>query len=186
MSLTEALATAGIRLYHLSRHPQGPTPSRTGRANIMWLMDQAPQSLVFGDGDSDQGASGKSSVAGGLFSLIPHLPHLEAGTAETAMLEAVASAAAEADPAEVFDYLCNRVLDPGPRAGLAVTPPGLADLMLDLAPPGARRILDPSCGSGTPAGGRQTRLRPGGGPGSRCSAGYSGGPASRVFWRSLL
>ena len=30
-----------------------------------------------------------------------------------------------------------------------MTPPGLADLMLDLAPPGARRILDPSCGSGT-------------------------------------
>jgi transposase-like protein len=149
MSLTEALAMAGILLYHLGRHPQGPMPSHTGRADIMRLMERAPQSLVFGDGGSSQGASGNNSVAGGLLSLISHLPRLEAGTAETAMLEAVASAAAEADPAEVFDYLCDRVLDPGPRAGLAVTPPGLAGLMLDLAPPGARRILDPSCGSGT-------------------------------------
>ena len=46
-------------------------------------------------------------MAGGLLSLISHLPRLEAGTAETTMLEAVASAAAEADPAEVFDYLCT-------------------------------------------------------------------------------
>ena len=45
MSLTEALATAGILLYHLSRQPPGPMPSRTGRADIMWLMERAPQSL---------------------------------------------------------------------------------------------------------------------------------------------
>ena len=149
MSLTEALAMAGMLLYHLSRHPQGPMLSHAGRADIMWLMERAPQFLVFGDGGSGQGASGKNSVAGGLLGLVSRLPRLEAGTAETAMLEAVALAAVEADPAKVFDYLCERVLDPGPRAGLAVTPPGLADLMLDLAPPGTRRILDPSCGSGT-------------------------------------
>ena len=55
MSLTEALATAGILLYHLSRHPQDLIPSGTGRADIMWLMERAPQSLIFSDGDSGQG-----------------------------------------------------------------------------------------------------------------------------------
>ncbi len=31
MSLTEALATAGILLYHLSKHPQEPAPALAGR-----------------------------------------------------------------------------------------------------------------------------------------------------------
>ena len=149
MSLTQALATAGILLYHLSKHPQEPAPALAGRTDIIWLMERAPQSLVFDDGGSGLLPSGRDSVAGGLLDLIGHLPRLEAGTPEITMLEAVASAAAEAGATEVFGYLCDRVLDPGMRTGLAVTPPGLADLMLDLAPPGARRILDPACGSGT-------------------------------------
>lgn len=149
MSLTEALATAGILLYHLSKHPQEPASAPAGRKGIIWLMERAPQSLVFDDGSSGQLPSGRDSVAGGLLDLIDHLPRLEAGAPEIIMLEAVASAAAEASATEVFSYLCDRVLDPGPRTGLAVTPPALADLMLDLAPPGARRILDPACGSGT-------------------------------------
>ena len=148
MSLTEALATAGILLYHLSKHPQD-APPLASRADIIRLMDRAPQSLVFDDGSSGQLPSGRDSVAGGLLDLIGHLPRLEAGTPEVTMLEAVASAATEASATEVFGYLCDRVLDPGPRTGLALTPPELADLMLDLAPPDARRILDPACGSGT-------------------------------------
>lgn len=149
MSLTEALATAGILLYHLSKHPQEPAPALAGRTDIIWLMERAPQSLIFDDGGSGQLPSGRDSVAGGLLDLIGHLPRLEAGTPVITMLEAVASAAAEATATEVFGYLCDRVLDPGPRTGLTVTPPELADLMLDLTPPGARRILDPACGSGT-------------------------------------
>ena len=98
MSLTEALATAGILLYHLSKHPQEPHALSTGRTDIMWLMERAPQSLVFDDGGSGQLASGRDSVAGGLLNLIGHLPRLEAGTPEITMLEAVASAAAEATP----------------------------------------------------------------------------------------
>ena len=149
MSLTEALAMAGILLYHLSKPPQEPAQVLAGRTSIIRLMERAPQSLVFDDGNSGVLPSGRDSVAGGLLDLIGHLPRLEAGTPETTMLEAVASAAAEASPTEVFGYLCDRVLAPGPRTGLAVTPPGLADLMLDLTPPAARRILDPACGSGT-------------------------------------
>lgn len=65
------------------------------------------------------------------------------------MVHAVAEAAAESGPARIFEYLCSRVLDPGSRAGIAATPPDLAELMLDLVGPGAQRLLDPACGSGT-------------------------------------
>jgi len=149
MSLTEALATAGILLFHLSKHPQEAAGVLAGRSGIIRLMERAPQSLVFDDGSSGELPTGRDSVAGGLLDLIGRLPRLEAGMPEITMLEAVVSAAGEASAPEVFGYLCGRVLDPGPRTGLAVTPPELADLMLDLAPPGARRILDPACGSGT-------------------------------------
>src|ERR1035441_247485 len=71
------------------------------------------------------------------------------GARETAMLHAVAEAAAGEEPARVFEYLCSRAFDGGSRTGLAVTPPELAELMLDLAGDKTSRLLDPACGSGT-------------------------------------
>jgi type I restriction-modification system DNA methylase subunit len=71
------------------------------------------------------------------------------GARETTMLHAVAQAATGDDPARVFEYLCSRALDGGARTGLMVTPPELANLMLDLAGDNPRRLLDPACGSGT-------------------------------------
>jgi hypothetical protein len=63
------------------------------------------------------------------------------------MLHAVAEAAADDNPAQIFEYLCSRLLDTGSRASLAATPPELAELMLDLAGT-ARHLFDPACGSG--------------------------------------
>ncbi len=64
------------------------------------------------------------------------------------MLHAVAEAAADSDPALIFEYLCSRFLDTGSRSSLAATLPELAELMLDLTGTVTGCLLDPACGSG--------------------------------------
>jgi type I restriction-modification system DNA methylase subunit len=99
-------------------------------------MDDAEHALAFGSGGLVSGLIGLRAP-------------FDLGARETAMLHAVAEAAAGEEPARVFEYLCSRAFDGGSRTGLAVTPPELAELMLDLAGDKTSRLLDPACGSGT-------------------------------------
>lgn len=133
MPTGDALVAAGLLLYYLHRHPGTPVPSDSG--GVRRVLDEAEHALAFGN-----------SVVAGLIGL--RRP-FDPGARETTMLHAVAQAAADDDPARVFEYLCSRALDGGARTGLMVTPPELADLMLDLVGDSPRRLLDPACGSGT-------------------------------------
>ncbi|MFF6935935.1 N-6 DNA methylase [Streptomyces sp. NPDC008312] len=74
------------------------------------------------------------------------------------LLRAVAELAAEAGARKAFDFLFGRQLDANPRQ-YTLTPPGLAELMADLAEParesarqnggrGSRTVLDPAAGTG--------------------------------------
>ena len=84
------------------------------------MMDEAEHALAFGSGGLVSGLIGLRAA-------------FDLGAREMAMLYAVAEAAAGEDQPRVFEYLCSRAFDGGSRTGLAVTPPELAELMLDLA-----------------------------------------------------
>ena len=129
----DALVAAGLLLYYLHCNPGTPVPSDS--AGVRRVLDEAEHALAFGN-----------SVVAGLIGL--RRP-FDPGARETTMLHAVAQAASDDEPARVFEYLCSRAFDGGARTGLMVTPPELADLMLDLAGDSRRRLLDPACGSGT-------------------------------------
>ncbi|MFJ6855376.1 N-6 DNA methylase [Streptomyces sp. NPDC091271] len=74
------------------------------------------------------------------------------------LLRAAAELAAETGARQAFDFLFGRQLDANPRQ-YTLTPPGLAELMADLATPaedaarrsggkGSRTVLDPAAGTG--------------------------------------
>ncbi|MFJ8887630.1 N-6 DNA methylase [Streptomyces sp. NPDC102402] len=74
------------------------------------------------------------------------------------LLRAAADLAAETGARQAFDFLFGRQLDTNPRQ-YTLTPPGLAELMADLAEPqrdtarqggrrGSRTVLDPAAGTG--------------------------------------
>ncbi|MEV8228671.1 N-6 DNA methylase [Streptomyces sp. NPDC079167] len=74
------------------------------------------------------------------------------------LLRAAAELAAESGARQAFDFLFGRQLDANPRQ-YTLTPPGLAELMADLATPtgdaarrsggkGSRTVLDPAAGTG--------------------------------------
>ncbi|MFE9726563.1 N-6 DNA methylase [Streptomyces sp. NPDC005794] len=73
------------------------------------------------------------------------------------LLRAAAELAAETGARQAFDFLFGRQLDANPRQ-YTLTPPGLAELMADLAQPrdaarrsgkrGSRTVLDPAAGTG--------------------------------------
>ena len=117
------------------------------------VLSEAEHALAFGQGTQAAGVIGLRKRA-------------SLGQQGATMLHAVADAVSGDDPARVFEYLCARVFDEGARTGIPVTPPELAELMLDLAAspvPAAgadsrdrstasgkgRLLLDPACGSGT-------------------------------------
>src|SRR5260370_11505577 len=128
-----ALARIGTLLSYLDRHPATQVPQDP--QGLKSLMDTAEHALVFG----------ANVIPAGLMSL---LSPFDLGARETTMLHAVAEAAAEGDPALIFEYLCSRFLDTGSRGSLAATLPELADLMLDLTGTDTGRLLDPACGTG--------------------------------------
>jgi SAM-dependent methyltransferase len=130
---SDALVSAGMLLSYLHAHPGIPAP-RDPRA-LGDLMLTARHFLV----------------SGGLVAarLIDTFHAFVPGGREVTLLHAVAEAAAASSPAQTFEYLCSRYFDTGSRAGPAATPPKLADLMLDIAGPGGKLLLDPACGSGT-------------------------------------
>jgi type I restriction-modification system DNA methylase subunit len=129
----DALVSVGILLSYLRTYPGTVVPHDPQA--LKGLMEKAQHSL----------ASGRGAAAAGLMDT---LSPFEAGAREMTLLRAVAEASAASDPAQTFEYLCSRYLDTGSRAGLATTPPELTDLMLDLAGPGRKLLLDPACGSG--------------------------------------
>jgi hypothetical protein len=133
MPASNALVAAGMLLYYLHRNPG--TQVVDNPAELRRMMDDAEHALAFDSGSLISGLIG--------------LRAFDLGARETAMLHAVAEAAAGEEPARVFEYLCSRAFDGGSRTGLAVTPPELAELMLDLAGDKVSRLLDPACGSGT-------------------------------------
>lgn len=132
MSPIDALVRAGILLSYLHTHPDAPVPADPHSLRI--LLEKAQYSLVFE----------RKAIPAGLVEL---LTPFDPGARESTMLHAVAQAAADGDPAQIFEHLCSRLLDTGSRASLAATPPELAELMLDLAG-SAGRLFDPACGSG--------------------------------------
>lgn len=139
MPAASALMSAGLLLTYLSRHPEAPSPA--DEQGFQRLLSEAEHSLAFGQG----------TLAAGVIGLRKRNTPL--GQLGTAMLRAVADAASGDDPARLFEYLCTRVFDEGARTGIPVTPPELAELMLDLASSPAgnkpRVLLDPACGTGT-------------------------------------
>lgn len=134
LSPLDALVSAGTLLYYLHLNPGTPVPHNP--VTLTALMGKAQHALTFGGG----------TVTAGLVDI---LRPFEFGAREVTLLHAVAEAAAAGDPVETFEYLCTRYLDTGARGGVATTPPELAEIMLDLAGPGRRRLFDPACGSGT-------------------------------------
>ena len=130
----DALVSAGVLLSYLQAHP-GTVVPRDPQA-LSRLMSKAQRSLV---------RDGHTVVAG----LTDLLSPFDLGARELTLLHAVGEAATTGNPAQTFEYLCSRYLDTGSRAGLAATPPELAEIMLDLAGPGRGRLFDPACGSGT-------------------------------------
>jgi hypothetical protein len=134
LSPVDALVSVGTLLYYLHLHPGTPVPRDPG--DLTKLMARAQHALTFGGG----------TVTVGLMDV---LRPFDLGAREVTLLHAVAEAAVAGDPVETFEYLCSRYLDTGARAGVAATPPELAEIMLDLAGPGRRCLFDPACGSGT-------------------------------------
>ena len=151
MPTSRALVSAGLLLTYLRRHPGAALPA--GEAGLQRVLSEAEHALAFGQGTQAAGVIGLRKRA-------------SLGQQGATMLHAVADAVSGDDPARVFEYLCARVFDEGARTGIPVTPPELAELMLDLAAspvPAAgadsrdrstasgkgRLLLDPACGSGT-------------------------------------
>jgi len=132
MSPIDALVRAGILLSYLHTNRDVPVPQDSRALRI--LLEKAQYSLVFE----------RKAIPAGLVEL---LSPFDPSARETTMLHAVAEAAADDGPAQIFEYLCSRLLDTGSRASLAATPPEVAELMLDLAGT-ASRLFDPACGSG--------------------------------------
>lgn len=139
MSASSALVSAGLLLTYLWRHPEATPP--VDEQGFQRILSEAEHSLAFGQG----------TLAAGVIGLRKRNTVL--GQSGTTMLQAVADAASGDDPARLFEYLCARVFDEGARTGIPVTPPELAELMLDLASSPAdkkpRFLLDPACGTGT-------------------------------------
>jgi type I restriction-modification system DNA methylase subunit/transposase-like protein len=151
MPTSRALVSAGLLLTYLQRRP-GATPPGD-EAGLQRVLSEAEHALAFGHGTQAAGVIGLRGRA-------------SLGQRGVTMLHAVADASSGDDPARVFEYLCARVFEEGARTGIPVTPPELAELMLDLAAspvPGdraggqaygtasgkTRLLLDPACGSGT-------------------------------------
>ncbi|MFC8595687.1 N-6 DNA methylase [Streptomyces atroolivaceus] len=87
-----------------------------------------------------------------------HTPEASALLPSVPLLRAAAELAAETGARQAFDFLFGRQLDANPRQ-YTLTPPGLAELMADLAQPagdatrrsgrrGSLTVLDPAAGTG--------------------------------------
>ena len=134
MPAPDALVMAGALLLFLQQNPGITVPK--DRDALQDLLSKAGHSLVFGG----------TTVAAGLIDV---LQPFDLGARQMTMLHEVAVAAGNGIPAEVFDYLCTRLLGTAARTGLDATPAELAELMLDIAGPADGHLLDPACGPGT-------------------------------------
>jgi hypothetical protein len=137
MPTSRALVSAGLLLTYLQRRPTAAPPG--DEAGLQRVLSEAEHALAFGRRTQAAGVIGLRERA-------------SLGQQGVTMLHAVAEASIGDDPARVFEYLCARVFEEGTRTGVPVTPPELAELMLDLAGPASgktRLLLDPACGSGT-------------------------------------
>lgn len=85
----------------------------------------------------------------GVAELLARSPRTAFGVRQQHLLHAAAEAASVLGPLMAFEQLCTRFLERSARSGATVTPPELADLMVDLAAPIEGPLLDPACGSGT-------------------------------------
>jgi SAM-dependent methyltransferase len=138
MSPVDALGLVGTLLLYLRAHPATSVPQDSrefdqlvGHAEHFWVTHAANASGMLE-------ATGPTGIAVG-----------ELGARQATLFQAAAEACAVAGADKTFADLCDRVLDAGPRAGLAPTAPELAELMLDLAGPAEGELLDPACGTGS-------------------------------------
>ncbi|MEU2022036.1 N-6 DNA methylase [Streptomyces sp. NPDC016469] len=141
----------------LAGHPAGPVTALVHTGCALLLVNRSPAAWREITGVSDERMAGVLSLAlddalAARFGpagngravrtpdraeLLPSVP----------LLRGAAELAAETGVREAYEFLLGRQLDANPRQ-YTLTPPGLAELMAELAGPGVRTVLDPAAGTG--------------------------------------
>jgi SAM-dependent methyltransferase/predicted DNA-binding transcriptional regulator AlpA len=115
-----------------------------------WLRDQGrlgPHSLVELAWQAIEAAPADSALSETVAAVGEHLRGQEVDL-PSEVRRAVADVVAEVGTAAAFEQLCARYSEASSRR-LAVTPPELASLMIELARVDAGPVLDPACGTGS-------------------------------------
>ncbi|MCZ2525382.1 N-6 DNA methylase [Streptomyces sp. HB2AG] len=120
---------------------------------VLAASRRSPEELAalaaLSDTDLTERAAG---AAAELPDAVPDVPGAEAVRflpQEAAAVRALLRCVREQNAQAALDVLAERELEDSSSTGTYPTPDGLADLMARLLPPGAARVLDPACGSGS-------------------------------------
>lgn len=130
-----ALAIIGLFLMHRTANPD---------AELVWQATGVSNLILA----AEHGLLSDSAVGSGVVAMSARDP-LTVPDSMVKILERVEAAAHELSAPALFEALCSRYQELGPRSGLAFTPPELAQLMLDLAGSAEGTLADLACGSGT-------------------------------------
>ncbi|WP_128375878.1 N-6 DNA methylase [Streptomyces cavernae] len=139
----------------LAGHPEGPVTGLVHAGGALLLIDDRPSVWREVSGDSDARLTELMPVAldgllaaqfGPAHGRAVATPKSAALRPSVPLLRGTAELAGEVGARQAFAFLLGRYLDANPRQH-TLTPPGLAELMAELAGP-ARTVLDPACGAG--------------------------------------
>ncbi|MEU2248114.1 N-6 DNA methylase [Streptomyces sp. NPDC019224] len=144
----------------LSGHPAGAVTALVHVGCALLLVNRSPAAWREFTGVSDERMANVLSLA--LNDVLAHrfgpaghgravhTPDRAELLPSVPLLRGAAELAAESGPRETYEFLLGRQLDANPRQ-YTLTPPGLAELMAELAgagEPGVRTVLDPAAGTG--------------------------------------
>ncbi|WP_330452475.1 MULTISPECIES: N-6 DNA methylase [unclassified Streptomyces] len=144
----------------LSGHPAGAVTALVHTGCALLLMGRSPAAWREITGVSDDRMAGVLSLAlndaladrfgpAGTGRAV-HTPDRAELLPSVPLLRGAAELAAESGTRDTYEFLLGRQLDANPRQ-YTLTPPGLAELMAELAGtggPGVRTVLDPAAGTG--------------------------------------
>lgn len=120
---------------------------------VLLLMRRDPDAwATLAKGDDAALIAGLPAALRAVAPELPTTSATPAGVSDTdwaGLLRHVADAAAQEDPASLYDFLCDRFPQASSRRYTGATPQPLAELMVDLADVSGRSVLDPTCGSGS-------------------------------------